>query len=265
MPYDLGDVVPLRFNVTVNGTPTNATSHLLTITLPDQTTVTSSTLTNGTVGQYDYDLATTQAGRHLVRFVTTGTGQAAYTDVFDVRESTPYPVVSLADLRAEVNATATTSDEELRAYLDRATSILEAHCGRVFGRRTLVDTFDVAATDKVVFLRPPVISVTSVVQDGVTLASTSYNFNPTNGILELDGITFNESEVGSVVVTYVAGWTVPPDAVEHAVLRQVAHMWENQRTTPGARRDPNEFTPQYLIPNAVMEALRPFMVPGSAA
>lgn len=265
MPYDLGDVVPLRFTVKVNGTNTNATSHLLTITLPDQSTVTSSSLTNGSAGVYDYDFATTQAGRHLVRFVTTGTGQGAYTDVFDVRESAPYPVVSLADVRAEVNASATTSDEELRAYLDRATSILETLCGRVFGRRTVIDTFDVAESDKTVFLKPPVVSVTSVVQDGVTLASTAYNFNPTNGILELDGITFAESEVGSVVVTYVAGWTIPPDAVEHAVLRQVAHMWENQRTTPGARRNPDEYTPGYLIPNAVIEALRPYMVPGSAA
>ncbi len=265
MAYDLGDIVTLTLTVKDpdTGALENATSASLVVTLPDATTA-SVTPTNPTTGSYVGTYTPSQVGRHLIRWVTTGTNAGSYNDVFDVYDNTSLPVVSLTDLKAEVNISATTSDEELRDFLRRATSILEARTGRAFARQTRVDTFDVNKRETTFMLAPPVIAVTSVVLDGTTLADTAYEVNTRTGILELE-VSPTETIIGGLVVTYTAGWTQPPPAIKHAVVRQVAHMWENQRTTPGARRNPDEFTPGYLIPNAVTEALAPYMVPGSAS
>src|SRR3546814_17325246 len=86
----------------------------LTITRPDNTTVSVSPVTPVSTGTYTYDYATVQPGRHVVRWVATGANAGAYTDVFDVREAAPPLLFSLADARKHVNATVTTHRSEER-------------------------------------------------------------------------------------------------------------------------------------------------------
>lgn len=266
MSYDIGDVVTLTLTVRDPATDAlvNASTASLVVTLPDATTA-SVTPTNPTTGSYVGLYTPTVAGRHPIQWVTTGTGAGVLNDVFDVNDPATLPIVSLSDLKRELNITATTSDAELADYLRRATSILEQHTGRAFARQTRVDSFDVATGERSVMLAPPVISVTSVVNDAVTLSSDAYDLNTRSGILTLDGTAF-VGGTGEVTVTYVCGYTQPPPGLVHAVLMQVRHMWETQRTTPGARRD-DEWNPAqgYMIPNRVAEALKPYMLLGAGA
>lgn len=265
MTYDIGDVIPLSVTVkNSSGTPQNATSASYTITKPNGSTTSSGVLT-GVSGVYDWDFTGADLeGLYGVRFVATGTNAIVVPDSFTVRSSTLAMIVSLADLKAELNITSTTSDEELRTYLDRATSIIESTIGRSIRRQTVTETLSVGSGEKYLLLTPPILSVTSVVDNGYTVASTAYQVDGARGTIYRDqGFIGGPSQV---VVTYVAGYAAPPAALQHAVLMQVAHMWETQRTTPGARRS-DDWNPAqgYMVPNRVLEALRPFMMPGSAA
>src|SRR4051812_47275294 len=87
--YDLGDVVPLAVLLTNDaGAAANAGAMVLTVTLPDGTIV-QPAITNGVVGSYTATLATTQAGRHTLRWLATGANAAAYVDEFDVQAADP--------------------------------------------------------------------------------------------------------------------------------------------------------------------------------
>ncbi len=266
MAYDIGDVVTLTLTVRdpATGDLANAGSAALVVTLPDATTA-SVTPTNPSTGSYVGAYTTTVAGRHPYQWTTSGANAGVLVDVFDVYDSTTVPIVSLSDLKRELNITSTTNDAELADYLRRATSILEQHTGRAFARQTRTETFDVIDGERTVLLAPPVISVTTVTNDTGTIASDGYNLNKRSGILTLDASGF-AGGVAEVSVTYVCGYTQPPPGLVQAVLQQVRHMWETQRTTPGARRD-DEWNPAqgYMIPNRVAEALRPYMVLGSGA
>lgn len=260
--YDLGDVVPLRFTVRdADGNLANAGSAQLTITLPDASTTTP-VLSNSGTGLYDLDYLTTAVGRHQVRFVTTGTAAGAWTDVFDVRAAAAVPIVSLADVKRALDITSTTNDEELRDCLDRASSILEREYGRPLRKQTLVETHSPGVGRSSILLRPPVVSITSLLVDGVALAASDYDIDGDTGVLTIAG-RFDGTR-GGVVVTYVAGYADPPGALKEAVIEQVRHMWDTQRTTPGAREDTWNPGMAFEIPNRVREAMRDFRVAGIA-
>lgn len=260
--YDLGDVVPLRFTVRdAGGNLANAGSAVLTITLPDDSTTTP-TLDNTSTGLYDVDYLTTAVGRHLVRFVTAGSNAGAYSDVFDVRAAAAVPIVSLADVKRALDITSNTNDEELRDCLDRASSILEREYGRPLRKQTIVETHSPGPGRSSILLRPPVVSVTSLVVDGTALPASDYDVDGDTGVLTIAG-RFDGSR-GAVVVTYVAGYADPPGALKEGVIEQVRHMWDTQRTTPGAREESWNPGMAFEIPNRVREAMRDFRVAGIA-
>lgn len=126
--WDLGDTVPLTIEVTdAAGAPTNAATVTLTITLPDGS-VLSPVPSNPAVGRYESDFVPTVAGLHVVRWVTTGPA-AAWADVVDVRPAAEVSLVSLADAKAHLNKSGSTSvdDEELRPVLVAATQRVARH------------------------------------------------------------------------------------------------------------------------------------------
>ncbi|MFL6110555.1 MAG: hypothetical protein ACJ786_04280, partial [Catenulispora sp.] len=137
MPFDLGDTARLTATCTdAGGTATNAVGAVLTIGLPDGTTVTPA-VTNppAATGQYSYDYVTTQAGRHSVRWVFTSPA-CAYTDVLDVRDAVPPLLFSLAAAKKKLGipATSTGDDDELREFVEATTTAVEFFTGPVVPR-----------------------------------------------------------------------------------------------------------------------------------
>jgi hypothetical protein len=279
--YDLGDVAALGITITNSaGTAQNATAVTCTITLPNGTSVTPS-VTNSGAGLYDVAYTPTLSGRHVVRWVATGTNASAFTDEFSVRDLTTLPVVSYDMALSHLNIPAASADEdEIRRFIDAAQDLAENYVGAVLGRRTIVETYD-GQTDVLRLRSPRAISITTVVESGVTLDSSQYKLDDTGQRLyRLTTSTISASSsfgaygywasgVNAVTVTYIAGYTVTPPAVQQGVLEILRHLWSTQRgavnvmnrNTPG---DDFYSTPTYSLPRRAMELLDPASLPGLA-
>lgn len=236
MSIDLGDTYRLGVrNLSPAGDLTTATTMTLTITLPDESTVIVTPVVADSTGIYHYDYPTTQAGRHLARWVATGTGAGVYTDTFDVRPANPGYLVSLADVKATLNITTTTYDDELRAYVEAATTAAEDHRDEVLAKRSFTWKGWFYGCREVSLPHRPVISLTSVVnvQTGLTQSTAGYDVDGDLGkVYSLTGGNFT----GYLQFTYVAGYAVVPAAYSLAVRLIVQHLWETQRGPMGASR-----------------------------
>lgn len=264
MAVDLGDQVPLTVETRdAAGALANAGSITLTITLPDRTTVTPA-VTNPSIGRYQVDYLTAQAGRHRVRWVATGANASAYPDVFNVDLADNGALVSLAEVKAHLNyGTSTTDDEEIRDWIPTATPIIERHTGKTIVQRTFVDRITTGSTDQLWLNHHPVISLTSIATlDGVTtwsVTATDVDIDPDLGVLTLlAGTPWS----GRLKVTYIAGMAVVPDNYSKAARIIVQHLWETQRGTRGGPRvggmdDTTAVVMGYAIPNRALELLGP--------
>lgn len=236
--YDVGDSTPL-LQITVRDSLEALASGgtvVCTITAPDGTTSTPS-VTNGSTGIYTATPVTTTAGRYGVRWTVTAPAANAVTDVYDVADAALLPLVSLADLKAHLKdvSTSTANDDSYRATLAQATELAERYCNRALRRKTVVETHDGGGC-AVILREPPVISVTTVVENGTTLTASDYTLNATAGLLYRGSSTSSMDWYAgrqSVVVTYVAGYTNPPLVAQRAVLDIARWMW--QRTAQGPR------------------------------
>lgn len=235
MSYDLGAVVPLGTTVRDgSGALANAGAMALTVTLPDNTTVSVASVTPSSTGTYAYDYPTTQAGRHTVRWVATGVNAGAYVDVFDVRPAAPPMLFSLAAAKAKLDipATSTSSDEELREFIEATTAAVEFFVGAV-ARRTVQQVLQ-GARDAWVLHTTPVLAVTAVTplqswQQAVDVSVL--DVDTTTGIVRrTDGLCFTG---GDYRITYTAGRAIVPPNVSLAAKLILQHLW---RTNYGASR-----------------------------
>jgi hypothetical protein len=230
--YDLGDLVPLRVNIKdANGTAANASNVTATITAPDGTT-TSTTISPTVTGQYDYTYTPTLVGRHLVRWLATGTNASAYTDSFEVNDPTETFIVSLADVKRYLNITSTASDDELRQFILEATDIAEPLVNQKLRRDSFSEKYT-ATEDSIMLIKQPVVSVTSIVENGVTLTeNVDFYVNYRAGLVYRGDTTmrrFWRSGQNNITVNYVAGKT-DPSPVEQLLIKEIVrHLWRTQR------------------------------------
>lgn len=262
--FDLGDVVPLSVTIRdEDGNAANAGSVAVTITLPDGTTSTTSSITPTSTGQYDHDYQTVQAGRHGVRWVATGTNASVYEDAFDVTPTDSRAFVSLADVKAHMDKTGTSDDEELRGFVTAACQMIEERIGRVTPTTVVEDRTGCAV---IVLEQRPVISVTSVASlPGLTAVDEAEPENSVAGWV-LDGpagiLRHSGSSFGSVRITYRAGRTPVPGNVRLAALELTAHLWRSSQLNNSGGRPPfaDSETPimpgsAYALPIRVRELL----------
>jgi uncharacterized phiE125 gp8 family phage protein len=240
MATDLGDVIRLTYNdLMPDGvTLANATTVTLTITLPDGSTVTP-TVQNppATTGVYIYDYQTTQSGRHLARWVATGTNPGAQSQSFNVLALDPGYIVPLDDIKDQLDLSDTlpAEDEELRKYLGAASAIVEALTGRTIVQRSFTEELRVSPVDQAVILSHiPVATVSSIVKvddpAGATWTGSQVHVEPSGRMFATNG---NPSLSGSVTVTYTAGQTVIPDTCILATAMIVQHLWRTHRGAAG--------------------------------
>lgn len=259
MAYELGSTVPLSFDVDdAAGAPTVPATVSLTITLPDDTTA-NPTPDNPSTGRYGLDyVPSTQPGRYTVAWVSTGPARAL-TDVFDVAESPPPAVCSLADLKAHLNKTDTDDDAELRIHLAAATSAVEHHLGEVVAKRSFTDRLRASHRERLLLTRHPVLAVTAIVSAG-----DDTTWDPDDFLVESSGLVSRKAGAslrGLVDITYRAGPRVIP--ANHQLAAQIiaAHLWETQQhshLSGGPNYDEQILTPSglgFAIPNRAVELL----------
>ncbi len=257
MPFDLGDVVPLTVTITdAAGTPTNASSVTLTITLPDGTTATPAT-TNPSTGVYACDYSPVTAGRHVVRWTSTGP-QAAYTDIFDVRDASIPHIVSLKDMKTHLDIKGTSRDEELRGVIEAVTEMCEEHLGMAIIRSTRTEEHKIRSG--LVLNWTPVQSLVSM-----SLVDGTYTWNVADLHVSPAGVVTSPSGVapyGHVTVTYVAGPSVVKAKHREAAVYTVQHLWKSKRPERGAANRNSGLDSSmgyqqagYALPNYAIECL----------
>jgi hypothetical protein len=145
----------------------------------------------------------------------------------------------LATAKGDLNVTTSTDDAFITNLIDRASGIVSEYCGWPLGKESIVETFRFGTdfgigpanqqvapygTPLNVKFRPlilqysPVVTLTSVVENGVTLtAGTDYEIDAPAGLiyrLRTVGNTNTRSwwNIPTVVVTYDAGYALPGDS-----------------------------------------------------
>ena len=259
---DLGDLYPLTVDIAdSDGNPANASAVTLTITLPDLTTA-SPSVSNPSTGRYQVDYATAQAGRHVARWVATGTNAATHAEVFNVAPASPGAIIGLGEAKKHLNMslTKTGDDEELREVIEGATSVVEDVVGPV-----VVRSFTDQDTEGGPFLvldNAPAVSLTSVT--AVLTGGTSYDvlgldLDGEHGVIHrLDGGRF----CGPLRIVYIAGRPIVPNNIIEGTKVIVGHAWDTQRgqlgrTGFGGDSDLVPTPSGFLVPRRAMEWFRP--------
>jgi hypothetical protein len=256
MPFDLGDVVPLTVTITdAAGAPTAATV-VLTVTLPNGTSVTPAS-TSPTTGTYQCDYLPTVPGRHIVRWVSTSPN-SAYTDVFDVRDPAIPSIVSLKDMKTHLDIKGTSRDEELRGVIEAVTEMCEEHLGMAIVRQTRTEEHVIRSG--LVLNWTPVQSLTSV-----ALVDGTYTWNVADLHVSPSGVVTSPLGVapyGHVTVSYVAGPLSVKAKHREAAVYTVQHLWKSKRPERGAGNrggglDSSTGYQQagYALPNYAIECL----------
>lgn len=266
MPYDLGATARLNAECRdPGGTLTTASSVVVTVTLPDGTTASPAPDETDT-GRYRVDYPTTAPGRHVIRWVFTGPGDA-YTDSFDVREAAPPGIISLADAKTYLRITGTADDDELRSWIESITSGIEGYCGPVVVRTT-TSRIDAGRAQAVALPAIPVIalvSVTPVLTGGTAYDVDDLDLNPDTGIVQrLDGGLL----VGALLFVYRVGRPVIPAALTSAARIILRHLWQTRQGPQRPNLGTGDFDVNepvqgfgYAIPNRALQLMEPYRLP----
>jgi hypothetical protein len=250
--HDLGDVIPLSIEITnAAGTPEDAGSVSVTITLPDGTTANSGALSSTSAGVYDYDYPTTQAGRHAYRWVATGTNASVYEDVFDVLPADPLAFIGLADTKEYMKKTDTRDDEKLRAFIQASCAMIVERVGHV---TPLEVTEDRSGCRTIVLRKRPVLEVVSVqkLPGLATVAEADLATGTAGWVAEEPAriLRHTSGYFGDVRITYRVGRVPTPGHIRTAGYELVAHLWRTSQLNSGGGRPPLSDMESPVIPGA---------------
>jgi hypothetical protein len=267
--YDLGDTVTIaRTCRDAAGAAANATTVVLTVTLPDGTTATPAVANPpGTTGQYTVGYVPTQVGRYAWRMTFTGVvPDQAHSDVFHVWPAVNTWIVGLAEVKDTLNIDQanTSQDEELRRTIAGATAVVEDIVG-VVARRSFTQTFSGRGTSTLLLSRRPVIPpMTTVVEDGVTLAASDYTVTEHGVLTRLAGGTRWRWPVGvdNIVATHNGGRAIVGDNILDGTRDLIRvnfrpQIGGNRSPFDNAtdRAEPGQMRLGFFVPNSVMERL----------
>jgi len=246
------------------GTLQNATAVVANVTLPDGTTYVPSVI-NDSAGLYHFDYTPAQVGHYGVYWVATGSNAGTLEESFNVDDLTISPPLPLSQVKSHLNIveSSVVDDDELRAFILAATGLIEGVVGPLSRRTVTAETHNGGRTT-VLLKQAPIISITSCLENGSALDSTSYSLDGESGVLtRTSGYTaytwggdVDYSNFNNISVTYVAGRSVIPADLAHAVLELVRHLWTTQRGSV-RRSGTDDYLPGsgFSMPNRVREML----------
>lgn len=161
--------------------------------------------------------------------------------------ATSYDLTTLANVKAELSASDGANDAVLKRYISSASQAAMQYCNRVFAVETVSEQFLTgwqspylrSKVEPLQLARWPIVSVTSVVEDSVTLtAGTDYLVDATNGQitrLMSDGRPTPWLPL-LVTVVYVAGYATVPADLEDGIIRMVTKRFLAKGRDPSLRQ-----------------------------
>lgn len=275
MSYEIGTPYRTMLNVVDDtGSPVNAASAVLTVTLPDSTTVIPGFINNPTTGSYYVDYVLTQEGLHKFDWVTTvpGTAQSDYINAVVFRS-----VIGLSEAKAFVNYDGSNEDI-LKQIMSAATELAENIVGSCV-QRQLTD-IRIPGNSKVAIRLPgapipaetSVTSISSIWSGGPTWTQAAGDFivAPESGVVQLNGMI--PFWMGPWKATYTVGRLVIPQSVQLAVKEIIYDMWSTQRPYGANEMEPGpeatahfeQMVAGYQIPSHALALLGNNEMPGFA-
>lgn len=273
MALNLGGIIRLTYQVKNDAQVlVNPSTATLTITQPDGTAATPIvTLPPAVTGQLVVDFTPAQAGLHSVHWATT-VPTTAEDDMF-VAERAASLLISVdeavAYLRAAGVITSDSDREQLQWFCLESSAAVQLDLRRKILRRTVTETYYDGGSGIILRSRPA-ISITTVVENGATLAGTDYWLDTHTGILRRgSAISRLTWAYGSTVVTYVVGEL---DADALSVVRGVAlatlqERWQaSQQAAHPLLDEATGFpvSPTVVVPDALKGAYKSLKAHGVA-
>jgi uncharacterized phiE125 gp8 family phage protein len=145
-------------------------------------------------------------------------------------------LATLAELKAFLGVSGTAEDAVLQSNLTTASLAIAAELRRVVPAETVEETFW-EAPKTLVLERSPLISITSVVEEDVTLGVSDYKAEVRTGILFRLSSSRLTDWSGHVVVRYVAGYSTIPLALKEAVFIAVKGYQEAEERDVGVKSE----------------------------
>ncbi len=160
-------------------------------------------------------------------------------------------LTTLARVKMELDITDSANDDLLNVKIDEASSDAEASLGFTVPRATVDETFwrsePIEWPEYLVLNRAPVVSIDSIVIDGVILTDTTlYRLDPELGLLyalNSTGFPLPWYFYKSIVVSYTGGYLLPgqtnrdlPVGIEGAVVDMVQSFWLAKGRDPLLKR-----------------------------
>jgi len=150
----------------------------------------------------------------------------------------------LETVKAELKITNSDSDEDLARLISDQSAVAVTFLRRELAQETLVDSFRVwcATSAPLLLSRRPLVSITSIVEDGETLTTDDYEIEAETGFVwRLDGDDNRSCWAPcKVVVTFVAGYdllTTLPRDIERGVLALIKRSYFSASRDPMAKAE----------------------------
>jgi len=141
-------------------------------------------------------------------------------------------LVSLADIKAYLGITSGEYDSFLTQQEAFISEVVESYCGRKFSQATYVQTFyDTDYSDiqkELKMFHYPLISMTSVTEDAITLDTTEYRVHKATGTVVKPEYFFTGTEITEF--TYSAGYSTTPLIIKNVILALIQEKY-NQKTS----------------------------------
>lgn len=288
MSFDLGDPIPLIYTARdATGALTTVTAVVLTITLPDGSTVSPAVaaVSTGTYAPTTPYLST-QAGRHTVRWV--GTAVKGLTDVFNVGPAAGSALVSMAEVKSLLNIASSdiSRDEELRGVIAGVTPVIESFTGPIIQR--VEDQWYDGGSPIIMLTKAPVVSVASVTETFGANVIRTLIYQPLDGITPVDAFGYTLDMKSGALIRRVSGVAAPfaagrrnvhvvhtvgrsdvPFNVQEATKELVRVNWQpkrgaswaggplQQQASDSMSVDAGVVRMGYFVPNRVIEQLQP--------
>ena len=170
-------------------------------------------------------------------------------------------------VKGDLSLSGSGDDAWIDAQILAVSASIEAWCGRVFARETVAETWRNFCQEMVILDRAPVASITTVIEDDVTLAASDYDLDAQKGVIyRLSGDCRTWWRAQKLVVTYAGGFLLPsqvganlPADIERACRLAVVSAFQQRGRDVMIRSesDTNIGSVSYLDPRGGTEALPP--------
>lgn len=144
-------------------------------------------------------------------------------------------LIALEDFKTDAGITVDTDDAYLERAISRASAVVESYCSRVFAVETVSDTFNPdGAYQRLRLSRFPVVEVTSITDDGVTLVEDDdYVLDYKIGVIRFLARRCSDA----LVATYSAGYETIPLDIQGAVGEIVKALQFNKSRDPSLKSE----------------------------